>query len=218
MDIFSPPEALLKAVPKEVGDILKGGGWIGVLAVIGLLLLLVLWMIFRKMFSGGESNKKKKDASLFLPLVSLPAPQTQKAERRIRKVFVEGAMGRLRLVVMAPAGRAIEIEEDEVYGMLEKVLPGLGRVAAEEQPVIRIWPLQLSYEGFANTFHSNAPLPPGEEEGYSHWILVAGRALVGKNQVMLGLAFQTLKPNTIARMRLDNQDWVNVLRIKESGK
>src|SRR5262249_45355839 len=115
-----------------------------------------------------------------------------------RKLTIEGIPVRLRLVVLAPAGTGYEVSEGMAAKVLARVVPGLGDVIERDRPRTRVWPHQLSYEGFANTFHRNTPVPEGEDNP-SPWVLLAGRADVGGRQVLVGLGLQAARPNRIGR-------------------
>ena len=120
----------------------------------------------------------------------------------------------MRLLVIAPAGKhEAEIDEDEVEGLLERILPGLGQIYKADRPRLRIWPLQLSYEGFTKHFQRNTIIPEGEGE-LSRWVVVGGRAKLGKRQIMLGLALQAVKPTTVGRKTIDAHEWNEVLRVR----
>ena len=92
-------------------------------------------------------------------------------------------------------------------------MPGLGRICEADRPRVRVWPQQLSYEGFAKHFHRNTRIPEGERQ-LSRWVVVAGRAKFGSKQVMLGLALQAIKPNSIGRKTIDAHQWDELLRIR----
>ena len=53
-----------------------------------------------------------------------------------------------RWTVIAPAGKESEVEDVKVEGYLERMLPGLAEVFKADKPRVRIWPMQLSYNGF----------------------------------------------------------------------
>ena len=126
---------------------------------------------------------------------------------------VEGVPVRLRLVVIAPAGNDGEVEADDAEEMLERVLPGLGEICKNDTPRIKIWPRQLSYEGFTKHFQRNMRTPEPEGE-MSRWVLLAGRAKLGQQQIMLGLGLQAVKPTTVGRKTVDAHEWPTVLRVR----
>jgi hypothetical protein len=120
---------------------------------------------------------------------------------------------RLRLVVLAPAGTETDLDAKATPRLLDLILRGLGEVARYDRPRVRVWPGQLSHHGFAATFFRRTRTP--EREGQpSHWILAAGRALLGRKTVLVGLALWAEQANTVGRMSLEPHQWLNVLRLK----
>jgi hypothetical protein len=213
MDFFKkPPDWVVNNSTEGARSFLENGGWYAVLGVIGLIVVWILWALASKIVRALVGGRKKKAPKLNLTenLMAIPAPPPLTGDRRLT---VEGVPVRLRLVVLAPAGRAYEVNTAAAHQILDKVLPGLGQIAEDDQPLVRLWPFQLSYEGFANQFHNNTPKPEGEDEP-SRWVLLAGRAHIGSNQIMLGLGLQAVKPTTVGRLHLDRHDWSNKLRIR----
>src|SRR5262249_24565712 len=148
------------------------------------LVLLMLWMLLRSLFRRRRKRSPPKPRDdLEEDLESLPPAPQSTGDRRLT---VEGVPVRLRLVVVAPAGTGYNVKPETINKVLDRVLPGLGAVAETDQPRTCIWPKQLSYEGFANTFHRNTPIPEGEHEP-TRWVLVAGRADIGDHQILIGL-------------------------------
>jgi hypothetical protein len=209
--IRKPPEWLLEMLPEGGQEFLKNGGWWAVLGFGTLIVLLLLWAIASK-FLGLFQRRPKKPVEKVLAedLSAYPPLPPSTGDRRL---LVEGVPVRLRLVVTAPAGIATRINPDAVNKLLDGVLPGLGDIAAHDQPRINTWPPQLSHEGFAHTFHRNTVPPEGENEP-SCWVMLAGQAMVNRHQVLLGLALQALKPNTIGRRTLKSHEWASVLRVR----
>jgi hypothetical protein len=180
---------------------------LGVGLVGAIVLLLVLLFVVRMLFGG---KAKRKVPSLEEHLGTYPPLTSSGGDRRLT---VEGVPVRLRLVVLAPAGKQSELEPENVEGTLERVLPGLGQICKYDKPRVRIWPMQLSYQGFTKHFHRNTFVPEGEGE-LSPWVVVAGRAKLGKNQVMVGLALQAFKPTTVGRLTLEAHEWESKLRVR----
>ena len=73
--------------------------------------------------------------------------------------------------------------------------------------------MQVSYQGFANHFHRNV-VTGGQDGAQTRWVMLAGRAKLEGLQIMLGLALQTAKPNTIGRRTLDAHEWATTLRVR----
>src|SRR5262249_28339931 len=120
---------------------------------------------------------------------------------------------RLRLVIVAPAGKDADVDATHVERLLDQGLPGLGALAgpvrpgrgalaARDGPRIRVWPPQLSHQGFGASFHGHTPRPEPEGEP-SRWVLAAGRAQAGRQSLLLGLGLWTDEPNTLGRLNLE---------------
>jgi hypothetical protein len=206
-DLLTPPEWLIDRMPGARG-FLEGGGWLAVLGVGGLLLLLLLGALIRGLFRRLPQGEAEVD--LEEDLSALPPAPPHAGDVRLT---VDGIPVRLRLVVLAPAGKGQAPEPEMAAAVLDRVVPGLGDVARRDGPQTRVWLGQLSYEGFANTFHRNTPVPEGEKKP-SCWVLLAGRADLGGRQVLLGLALQAVKPNTLGRRTLKPHEWATTLRLK----
>ena len=201
-------------LPEAVREHLEGPVGIAVLVVVGLIVVFVLarsagglW----RLFAGG---KEAPTTSLKEVLADYPPPPGQPGPRRLT---VEGQPVRVRLVVVAPVGKEHPVRADEVEDLLEATLRGLKGVVLEDKPRVRIWPAQLSKQGFAPSFHRETEKP--EPEGRpSRWVLVAGPAAAGRRPILLGLALWADTPNTLGRLTLDPLRWGEVLRVHTDWK
>jgi hypothetical protein len=213
-ELQKPPKWLTDLLPEARG-FLEGGGWLAVLGVGGLLLLVLLWLTAGRMMRGlfRRAPEAPPQADLREDLAAIAPPPPHSGDVRLT---VEGFPVRLRLVILAPAGTAYRLTPEMVPALLDRVVPGLGEAIKRDAPEVRIWPGQLSTEGFANTFHRNTPVPEGERKP-SSWVLLAGRADLGERQVLVGLGLQAVKPHTIGRRTLKPHDWATTLRVKVMG-
>src|SRR5262245_32390828 len=207
--ITKPPEWLTNQLPEGAKSFLENGGWYGVLGFFALVILLLVWAILSRMGSLFEARKKEPKEDLTEDLAALPAAAPSTGDRRLT---IDGVPVRVRLVVVAPTGET-ELSSRQAFNLLDKVVTGLGDVASNDKPRIRVWSKQLSYEGFANTFHRSTPIPEGERKP-SRWVLVAGRAKAGSDQIMIGLGLQAIKPTTLGRRTLKAHEWAETFRIK----
>ena len=119
----------------------------------------------------------------------------------------------MRLVALAPAGTANEIDEDEIPEILDKLVTGLGDIFKGDKPRVRIWPVQISYKGFATHFHRNTIIPEAAGEP-TPWIIVAGRVKLNKRQLMLGMAMVAVKPTTVGRRTYDSHEWSTAVKVR----
>jgi hypothetical protein len=199
-------------LPQGARDYLDQGGWWLVLVVAATLVLIVLLILrsaARQLF--GQRPARDMEASLEEDLAEYPPAPGAPLRRRL---VVEGYPARLRLVVLAPVGKATQIDAANAEPLLEHVLRGLGSVARQDRPRVRVWPSQLSHPGFAVTFHrlTHKPEPEGSP---SHWTLLAGRARVGPHYLLLGLALWTEEPTTLGRRTFEPDQWAAVLHTQE---
>lgn len=180
----------------------------GSVCVLGLIGLLLLGVVYKFLF--GRRKKSAHEKNLKEDLTEYPDLKSSTGDKQLR---IEGVPVRIRLVVIAPAGTVSEIDADQLHSMLEKLLPGLGDIYKHDKPRVRVWPTQVSYQGFATHFHRNTET--GAEEGeQTRWAMIAGRVKVGKTQFMLGLALQSIKENTVGRRTVDSHEWASVLRVR----
>jgi hypothetical protein len=193
--------------------------WYIFLALAGALSLFILFMLLKgikgflgRMFMGvgGAHKVKKIESKLEEHLAEYPKPKASTGDRQL---LIERVPCRLRLVAIAPAGKADEIDEDEIPKMLNRVVSGLGEVFQADKPRVRIWPIQVSYEGFAKHFHRNT-ITPEEEDEPTPWVIVAGRCKLGKQQIMLGMAALAVKPTTVGRRTYDSHEWAEAVRVR----
>jgi hypothetical protein len=201
-------EPLTKLFPQEVQDFLTGGGWLLILGVLALLLFLGVWSLFRRR---RPEPRVDWNSELMIDLEQCPLP----GRPGERQLVVYHLPARLRLVVLAPAGKDHKIDATAVEKYLDRIVPGLGAAAATDRPRIRVWPPQLSHQGFANTFH-RCTHKAEPEEAPSRWVLLAGRAQLGKVPVLLGLGAWADEPNVLGRKILEPHEWPAALRLERT--
>jgi hypothetical protein len=129
------------------------------------------------------------------------------------RLTFEGLPVRLRLAIIATAGKLTQINVEMAEGILQAVFHGLGEVADLDQPRIRIWPAQLSQDGFAPKFFDNVHRT--ERTGQpSRRIFVAGPARAGQKVILLGLALETTDLTARGNVRMDADKWTDKLRVQ----
>jgi hypothetical protein len=189
----------LAALTRLQGDhslLLYGGGAAGVTV-----LLLFVLVPFRR------RKKPQHEDGLVEDLASIPAPPKRPRPYMLK---VRGLPARLRLVVVAPAGKG---EVGKVDSLLEQVYRGLGEVELADRPRVRLWPPQLSRAGFAPAFFRSARRP-GPAEGPSRWVLLAGPARAGGKTVLLGLAVEADEASEMGTIVMEERDWSDLLRVE----
>jgi hypothetical protein len=208
VEFLKPPPWLHDLLPEGgARDFVDQGGWLLVLAGVAVVVLLILVVLVGRMFR--RRPAPDPEAGLRENVADYPPPPAAGS----RRLTVESYPARLRLVVIAPVGKVAQVDADKAEPLLEHVLRGLGTVARQDRPRVRVWPPQLSHQGFAVKFHrlTQTPDPDGRP---SHWTLLAGRAKVGQHFLLLGMAVWTEEPTTLGRLTLEPERWPEVLRVK----
>jgi hypothetical protein len=176
----------------------------GAIAV-GILVLLAL-LIF--LMSRGK-KRVNPESGLDEDLSEYPPAPGKPGSRRLT---VHGRPVRLRLVVVGPVGKRA-VAEGGVEALLDEVLRGLGQIAQQDKPRIKIWPPQLSQQGFAPTFFRKTQSPDRAGKP-SHWLLAAGPARAGGRPVLLGLAMWADDKGPMEQKILTETEWDEALQIK----
>ncbi len=203
--------------PPDVRTFLLGDGiWLTlavlVLVIVGALMLLL--RLVERVLGGIKRlfttpHKDTTEEELREDLTSCPWPPGPPSEVVLAYYHIPV---RVRLVVLALQGREENLEGTDLHRLLERMIPGLGRVVQQDQPRIRLWPRQISPLGFCALFHRCTPKPEGEQND-SHWILLAGRVTLAKQPYLLGLGLYADQPVAVERMTLEPRQWLDQLRL-----
>jgi hypothetical protein len=180
------------------------GGLLTLLLLRGLLRALWRLLVGRR-----RGSELPSDAELYEDLSYCPLPVQPPGRRRLS---VYHLLVRLRLVVIAPCGKDVGVDPAAVDTLLDYVVPGLGAILHRDKPRVRVWPPQLSHQGFAIAFHRRTRKPDPEGQP-SRWVLAAGRAQVGRYTVLVGLGLWADEPNALGRVKLEPHQWRDVLRL-----
>jgi hypothetical protein len=218
MDLH-PPELLkpwIDLLPSGAQEFLNSGGWL----LVGLfLLLLVLFLLvgsvrafFRMLFGKRGQETIDSDDTFTEDLANAPLPVGPPGDHLLTVYHVPV---RMRLAVVAPLNRAIDVDATAIEKLLDKVVPGLREIAQRDRPKIRVWPQQLSHTGFATSFHRRMRKPEPDNFA-SRWILVAGRAHMGAQPLLVGFALWADEPNMIGRLTLEPHQWLDILRLRRN--
>lgn len=126
-----------------------------------------------------------------------------------------GTPVRVAVVVLAPVGRNSRApQREELPQLLEQLVPRLGEVTSAHEPVVHVWPEQLSSQGFSNAFFNNASLPGDRGKG-TPWCSVAGKFTAAARQYLIGLVCCGEKENGLSQLIIEHEGrWNDVLRVK----
>jgi len=206
-----PPEFLktwIELAPEALREFLQAGGWLLGPVLLALVFALVLMGLWRR-----RRRQPLAVPDLTEDLSAYPPPPALWGNRRLT---VYELPVRLRLVVVAPLGtESVQVRAEDVGQLLELVVPGLGSLLRADRPVVRVWPMQLSHQGFVAAFRRHVRRPEADKL-LSRWILVMGKAWVGRRPVALGFALLADRDNTLSRVVVEHpHQWMEVLRFRE---
>ncbi len=200
-------------IPPELRDRLDVEVWWLIFLAVGLLLLLFVGLFLRSLMRSVFRRRGPAapwDRELREDLDACPLPARPPGDRIL---YAYHLPVRLRLVIVAGSGKEADVDATAIEKLLDRIVPGLGGIAARDRPRIRVWPPQLSQQGFLATFHRCTPRPEPDGEP-SRWLLIAGRALLGRQPVLLGLGLWADEPHTLGRVHLEPHQWLDVLRLR----
>ena len=187
---------MLSLLWDKVNDLLPpaAGDWLPfvVLALAG---LVVLW-IFRRMLRRRKYVEAPlpKDLTVEVATLTDAAPPPGPPLLEFYNLPV-----RVAAVVLAPVGRMRDLpSDDQLPALLDAIVPGLDKVTALHQPLVRRWPNQVSARGFAHLFFNNAQLPGSAGKG-TPWSSAAGIFKLNNQPVMAGLVLRADAPTVLAR-------------------
>ena len=120
---------------------------------------------------------------------------------------------RLVVLVLAPVGRGSALPAaDQLPRIVDQIAPGLFEVAQAHQTRIKLWPPQLSAQGFAAALFANLPLPGHRGKG-TPWCAIAGRFATGEQSYLAGVVLRAGAPNSLGQITLAHEaQWLEVLR------
>ncbi len=129
-----------------------------------------------------------------------------------------GAPVRIAALVVAPMGTGGGFPNlDQLPTILDRIVPGMGEILVRDQPLIRVWPPQLSPGGFSNSFFGKARLP-GERGQGTPWCSVSGKYLDGKIRLLLGVVLCATTANSLGEFTVDQPtQWMDLLRIRRNA-
>ncbi len=128
------------------------------------------------------------------------------------RLKVHGIPMRIRLVVIAPLGRETQpLSAQDASTLLHAAHPHLAEAALRDQAKARVWPMQLSSQGFSAAVQRHTLFPPTSSRK-SMWLLVSGKVIHEEQAYGLGLALWAERPHTLGPIHLDKPHrWMEIL-------
>jgi hypothetical protein len=220
---FRPP--ILNSVrlsPNAMQDVEWIAGWnqdklillIGVVSA-GLLAVLLLLIVLRRVLRRPEPAPQLPPDERFIDLgqFDLLGPRGE-----LPRAEVYGVPVRIALVVLAPVGRdGVAPDAGQFNDILEQLVPGFLAVTSQDKPLMKIWPGQLSAQGFTNAFFNNVPLPGDRGKG-TPWCALSGRFSALGQSYLAGLVCCAAQSNGLGQYGIQHEgQWNDVLRVRREG-
>lgn len=123
---------------------------------------------------------------------------------------------RLVMVVLAPVGRGSPLPASaEIPRIIDQIVPGLQNVVAAHGAVVKLWPPQLSTQGFASAFFGEQPLPGNRGKG-TPWSALAGRIATVERPLLAGVIVRAAAANNLGQILCEDETrWLDALRVTE---
>lgn len=191
----------------DVLDSLLGPNALGLIgaAVSG---LVVLMFLFRVVFGRKKNVDPLIETKHLVDLSEIPLPEDGPYGLRVQNL-----PGKLGVVVFAPLGKIKPPAADETFAVLNTVVPGLGKMARRDNPIVQTWSNQVSVTGFANTLARHL-MVPGRDLTDTPWCLLVGKLKRPEGLMVVGLAIGMEAPNNLGVIRLnDETQWLQFLQV-----
>ncbi len=202
-------ESLRELVTPETAPYLA----VGIVAIISLIIGLILFRIAPSLLRVIRKPKAiAPPPDLEIDVANLAIADVATAEPKLE---IYGIPSVVVAVVVAPSGRDAEEPPKRVaFHLLEAVTPGFGEVLAGHQPLLNVWPAQLSSQGFAQVFFSHARLPGDAGRG-TEWTSTAGKVQWKGKSFLVGIIFHAEKPLELGQRTMEHAgQWVEMLRVR----
>ncbi len=185
--------------------------WLPVIVVAGAVALLALVLVAPWWIKRRRRVVEVAAPPLQVNVAALPAegPPERGPSLRLYNVPVRCAM-----LVLAPVGRgAVQPAAEKIGEVIDQVVPGLASVAEAHRTSIKVWPAQLSSQGFLHQFSVNVGLPGDAGKG-TPWSSVCGRFEAQSVPFLVGLLFCAARPNGLGQFLVEREtQWPDMLRV-----
>jgi len=160
----------------------------------------------------GRRISPQLDLSIDLTELGVAAPPTGTS-----RLEVYGTPIRLRVVVIAPAGRhQASLHHDDIPILLNQFMPGLLEIFQSHQPLCQCWPAQLSSQGFMQSFLNHVSLPGNRGKG-TPWTSIVGKFHVSEQVFLIGIACCSETSNSLSQFIVEHEgQWFDTLRIRQA--
>ena len=178
----------------------------------GLLTLVLIFVVIRRLLRRPEPPTEPIIDDRFMDVSQLDA---RGPPNELPVVEVYGVQVRVAVVILAPVGRdGSPPDPEELASILEQLVPGFSGAISRDDPIVRIWPGQLSTQGFTNAFFNNVALPGDRGKG-TPWCELAGRFTADGKSFLVGLVCCAAQNNALGQFAIQHEgQWNDVLRLR----
>jgi hypothetical protein len=215
--IFPRDTTLVVDIERLTPDSILAGVVLTVVAVIALVMLAKTFRSLSRllyMVVGTLTRRKRRAAeSPVAPEIDLAALAPTGPPASGPTLHAYNVPMRLVVLVLAPVGRGSALPAtDELSRIVDQIVPGLFELAQAHQARIKLWPPQLSAQGFAAALFANLPLPGHRGKG-TPWCAIAGRFVAGEQSYLAGVVLRAATPNSLGQITLAHEaQWLEVMR------
>lgn len=189
--------------------------WVVILLVVaGLLLVLSLGFVIKLLIRRPVTAAEPVSLDLYIDVTKLHAAGPSDGPLSVE---IYGTPVRIVVLILAPVGReGVAPTVPEFVKVMEQLVPGFAKAVIRDQPMIRIWPGQLSSQGFANSFFNNVPLPGKRGKG-TPWCCLAGKFTAMDQQYLTGIVCCGNSNNALGQYVIQHEgQWNDVLRVHQN--
>ena len=187
---------------------LAAGG--ALLAALFLAVVVLAWLLLRRKRPPPPADESIDERAIDVSELDAHPPDALGPQ-----LEVYGTPVRVAVVVMAPPGRGGSVPlKKELPALAEYLLPNLGQVLIAQQPLYARWPLQLSTQGFVQSFYNKVSLPGDHGKG-TPWCSLAGKFEAHGQVYLIGLLCCAAAPNGLGEIAVEHPgQWLQILRVR----
>lgn len=180
------------------------------LAAVIFLVAIAVWLVLRRKRPLPAAEEPIDERAIDVTLLDSHPPATDGPQLEIY-----GTPVRVAVVVMAPPGRGGSVPlKKELPALAEYLLPNLGPVLIAQQPLYARWPLQLSTQGFVQSFFNKVALPGDHGKG-TKWCSLAGKFEAHGQLYLVGLLCCATASNGLGEITVEHPgQWLQIMRVR----
>jgi hypothetical protein len=200
-------------IPRLTPDVILFGVVLTVAAIVALVALAKSYRRLSQLVGALLRRKRRAPEPAAAPAIDLEALAPEGPPTTGPTLRAYNAPMRLVVLVLAPVGRGSELPAtDQLPRIVDQITPGLFEVAQAHQARIKLWPPQLSAQGFAAALFANIPLPGHRGKG-TPWCALSGRFAAGDQAFLAGVVLRAAAPNSLGQITLAHEaQWLEILR------